>query len=210
MRVDPNGMLDLDPYFDSETGEFLGDGGTEEIRFISKDDWDQGNLDNYGTHGADVSDAAAENVMRYYGNQTDNPIDFEYDMNISNGDDYLSTDYIDGKVTVNFDKSTIGGSIRNSSDAINLHEHETYSHGNNWIKNGSYDRNKDFWNWEKQAVSHQINSSSWKNTSVNWKAHIYKAYGKYEWIVPINQQPGYFPGIKINPMTYEKYFEFHH
>ena len=198
MRIDPDGRLDVVPYHDEETGEYLGAGGTDEIRFISKKDWESGNLENYHTQGALISDEAAEKVMR------------QYNMNISNGDDELSTDYIDGVVTVNFDKSTIGGSIRNNSDAINFHEHETYSHGKNWIKYGEYNRTQDFWKWEQDAVKHQIRTSSWQNTSTNWKAHIYGAYGKYEWIVPALQQPKFFPKIKLNPISREEYIKRHY
>lgn len=191
-----------DDYFDRKTGKFLGRGGTDEIRFIDELDWKAGRLDKFSTNGNILDNNVAVNVMRFYAKLTDQVIPHEYEFNIvSSG---MSTNFINNKVVVSFGKHVFGGQIRNRYDAINFNEHETFIHGKQWHKYKKYTID-DYWNWEKEAVNHQINTSSWNKTSIDWKSTIYISYGKYEWIIPIPKQSVYFKEVELKPITYKNY-----
>ncbi|MCO6173615.1 hypothetical protein NHF50_01010 [Flavobacterium sp. NRK F10] len=193
--VDPDGRAPLD-YFDKETGKYLGKGGTDEIRLISKSDWDKGNLNNYSTKGKYLSDVAAKNIVSHYIQFTDKKIEKNVEVKINNNLD-LSAKYDEkaDKIVLNFPKEIIGGTIENRYDMINMHEHETFSHGNDHVKlwkneHRKYERSKDGVRFEQNAVNYQVRTSSWNKTSYEFKETLYNAgYNNY---ISISDQNKYF------------------
>ena len=189
--------LSPDDYFDRETGEYLGKGGTDEIRFISKEDWTSGNLNKYSTYTSNVDTEA--NVYSYYLNAFDlapkgaDEVIFKGDLR-----DAWKTSYkkIEGKqiITTHFSSGSIGSDIRTKFDIVNIIIHETNSHGSDWLKFKTYDGDDPgtFWNWEKRALNNQINHWSWPKTSFGIKQIMYDAYGKQPYVLPANKRYKYF------------------
>ncbi|MGV7105789.1 hypothetical protein [Flavobacterium sp. U410] len=180
--VDPDGRAPLD-YFDKETGKYLGKGGTDEIRFIDKKDWDKGNLKNYTTSGKDISNKAAEKVVMHYAQFTDKKVSEPFKVSInSNFKQVTSFNSETGEITYHFHKPAFGDFIKNRYDMINMWEHEGFQHGNDHIKLWNTEKRKysyaqDGNNFEVNAVSHQIQSSSWSKTSIEFKKYLSFQYG---------------------------------
>jgi len=205
-QVDPDGAK-ADDYFDKETGEYLGRGGTDDIRFISKDDWDAGNLDNFSTF---ASSNIEVKVLEHYldvfnikGQLNGNNVDVEF--NPSNGWSQSPPVERNGRqvLTTNFDKGDLGSLVKNRWDVYSIFRHETIGHGNDWLAGISYNYNdsKTFWDWEKRATHSQIHSKYWSKTSSGFKQWIYNSYGKQPYVLPINQRQQYFgkyDGVKID------------
>lgn len=66
---------------------------------------------------------------------------------------------------------------------INMHEHESFSHGNEWRKlwfkehrRYDYHNKTEFDYFESQATNHQVRTSSWSKTTKAWNSLIYDHY----------------------------------
>ena len=189
-----NGSTSPNDYLDKDTGEYLGKGWTDEIRFISKSDWEQGNLNNFSRHAYDENIEAG--VYQYYAET--------YNLIPSNAKGCMfcgglsygwSTSNYDGFLSFNFSNNSIGLDIKNKYDAINTIVNELGGHGRDFLSGMNYSRNV-FWEWESRATNLQIRHWSWKNTSESYKANIFKSYGSK--ILSKKDQSKYFGshGIK--------------
>jgi hypothetical protein len=179
-------------YFDKETGEYLGKGGTDEIRFISKGDWEAGNLSNFETYT--TSDVSEENVFYHYLNLYNLAPKGADEICISctyDKDGYFTGYSFENNRNILLPKLRKDTDINNRWDAINLIVHEISAHGNDWIKYGEYSRSI-FWEREKRATNRQIRHFSWPNTSENFKRMIYEQYGRHHFVVPKNEQYKFF------------------
>ena len=195
-RIASNGGEENDDYFDKKTGKYLGRGGTDEIRFIDEKDFKAGKLDKYTTSGKTITDQAAEAVVMYYSQFTDKKITNPYKVSITNE---LSTSFDPktGELTFNFYKRVLGDWFKNRYDLINLWEHEVVQHGSDHVNLWKTQkmRYKDLGesereNWERKALTHQIKTSSWTKTSLDFKGHL-----------------SYWYGYLLSPNVYHKYFK---
>lgn len=185
-------------YFDKETGEFLGRGGTDDIKFIERKFWDLNLLGLADNDATQLSDEAFKNVLLHYVGKTDKKIHSNFEIRVrENTGIYTGYDEKLDLVYLAISKDRIGKQIINRFDAINMHEHESFSHGNDWRKlwftyKRRYDSSSqsDFDLFESNATNYQIKTSSWKNTSKQWNSIIYDHYGHY---VPSSLQKKYFP-----------------
>jgi hypothetical protein len=185
-----------DDYFDKKTGKYLGKGGTDEIRVIDKKDFDNGNLDKYEKDGRNMTDFVAEAIVMYYSQFTDKKITNPYKVSITNE---LSTSFDPktGKLTFNFYKRVLGDWVKNRYDLINLWEHEVVQHGNDHVNLWKTQKMRfmdlsesEKENWERKALTHQIKTSSWTKTSLDFKGHL-----------------SYWYGYLLSPNVYHKYFK---
>lgn len=184
-----------DDYFDKKTGKYLGKGGTDEVRVIDKKDFDAGNLDKYEKNSRNISDFVVQAILMYYSQFTDRKITNPFRVAINNE---VSTNFNSktGMLTFNFYKPALGDWVKNRYDIINLWEHEIVQHGKDHLKLWKEKKmvysdlnreEKD--NFEVRAVNHQIKSSSWFGTSIQFKKHI-----------------DYWYGGHVPPQDYRKYF----
>lgn len=196
---------EIDDYFDEDTGEYLGRGGTDEIRFISRSDWNKNNLNSYKTY---ASSATVTAMFNYYYSHFGISKLFNQDVNVifnSSNAWFQSPPLVNGKLielVMNFDPSDIGRTINNRYDVYSIMLHELVSHGNDFLENIPYNYNnsESFWSWEKRATLKEINSPYWHKTSKPYKQWTYDSYGKHPYVLPINKRQQYFGryGIKIN------------
>ncbi|WP_394352435.1 RHS repeat-associated core domain-containing protein [Flavobacterium jejuense] len=187
-----------DDYFDKKTGKYLGKGGTDEVRLINESDWKAGNLNKYETKGTVLSDDAFKNVIGYYAQFTDKKIHSNFEIRVRKYTGiYTGYDEKLDLVYLAISKDRLGKQIINRFDIINMHEHESFSHGNDWRKlwfsyKRRYDSSSqsDFDLFESNATNHQVKTSSWKKTTTEWNSIIYDHYGHY---VPASLHKKYFP-----------------
>lgn len=170
-----NGGLTPPDYFDKDTGDFLGKGDTNEIRFISKQDWKDGKLENYTTYSGDVDVDAA--VYAYYA-KTYNLIPSgasgtQYCGTLSDG---WTTSNYGGILSFNFAPNGIGLDVLNKFDAINVLVHELSTHGEDFI-NGVSRSNET--SWEMRAARAEVQHWSWFGTSPGFKRTSYDYFGKH-------------------------------
>ncbi|MCL6220291.1 RHS repeat-associated core domain-containing protein [Zunongwangia pacifica] len=211
MGNNPVKLVDLDggkadDYFDKKTGEYLGRGGTDDIRYISKEDWDAGNLDNFTTN---VSPEIEVKVLEHYAGVfnikdqliKDVDIEFKPSGGWSTG---RPVERNERQVLVaKFDKGDIGNLVKNRWDVYAIMRHELVGHGNDWLSGIPYDYHdsKTFWAWEKRATHKEIHSKFWPKTSSGFKQWLYDEYGRVPFVLPINQRMQYFgkyDGVKID------------
>ncbi|MBL4662429.1 MAG: hypothetical protein JKY22_02445, partial [Flavobacteriaceae bacterium] len=156
-------------YFDKDTGKFLGKGGTDDIRFISSDDWDQGNLENFSMYASNENVEAA--VYEYYATTNnlapENATGCQFCAGLSDG---WSTSNYDGVLAFNFSRNSIGPDVLKAQDAINVLVHEIGDggHGGDFIR-GTVKKSGIDANWEMRATNSQVRHSSWHNTSTTLK-----------------------------------------
>jgi RHS repeat-associated protein len=229
--IDPNGMDATipDDYFDEISGDYLGSdhAQTDNVRFISKSNWDLYNsiqnesgldmtseLQGLGKIANNVSEAMGMKILdHYYEEAGYNMYELDGKAIQPNDGDFAETTFKNGglKISVNHDEIGSGknGSLLNNKwDYINEFRHERGGHGTDFLnavsqgKNPLYNRSLDYWPWEKTATNIQVNDPSWSKTSQNFKQNLYNTYGQYEYIIPIENRYYYFGQYGITKEDY--------
>jgi len=173
-----NSENDPPDYFDKDTGEYLGKGDTDEIRFISKKDWNDGKLQNYSRSPNNSKVEAM--IYLYYAEKYDLiPQNAKGAMFCCKNINGWSTSHQDGILTFNFERNSIGLGVLNRFDAINVLVHEFGSHGIDHLNGIEYIRGVNDHLWEYRATRAEINHWSWHDTSKTYKIDSYKYYGRY-------------------------------
>ncbi|NJM80469.1 MAG: hypothetical protein HC854_14170 [Flavobacterium sp.] len=114
----------------------------------------------------------------YYSQFIDEEITNPFTVSINNSfKQVTSFDPKTGLITFHFHKPGLGDFIKNRYDLINLWEHEGFQHGKDHVKLWNtkkriYTFAADGNNFEVNAVSHQIKTSSWSKTSNDFKEYI--------------------------------------
>jgi RHS repeat-associated protein len=153
--------------------------------------------------GGDLTNSAAVSIVNYYYQKAG------YDINELQGGSAKKVTGLElgslgynaktDQFSLSVNREDFGKSLNNRSDFLNFIAHERGGHGPDWKKYGTYNADKNFWEWERRATRHQVTQSSWKTTSLGFKKHIYEVYGKHEYIFSKSEQKRYFEnyGVKI-------------
>jgi hypothetical protein len=227
--IDPDGRKPLDHYFDWDTGEYLGtDGVGNGIRLTSKTNWNLVNnasydgkyakpeyardanisvdLDSY-TRQNEVNDETAKGIANFYYQQNGHTLNELVDGTVGLRDRDVaatSTKLENGKLDITINKNKYGTVLNNANDFVNIFRHERDGHGNDVLAGKKYNPQTDEWVWERVGVIKQVIHDSWKDTSLEFKQHVYNVYGKK--ILHPNDQQKYFGnyGVKLDEKSIKK------